>query len=85
LSKHVRHFAIDAVARAVPTRGSAFGSSAFGIPDMHGQTRPLPELLLHGPPAVAAGMLGCTPGPTEAGAEAGATWKHDAAGDHSRN
>src|SRR5688572_19424463 len=43
-------------------------------------------MLLHAPPAVVAGMLGYTPGPAEViAAEAGATWKHYAVGDHSRN
>ena len=43
-------------------------------------------MLLHAPPAVVAGMLGYTPGPAEAiAAGTGATWKHYAAGDHSRS
>ena len=57
----------------------------LGIPNLHGRTRALRELLLHAPPAVVAGMLGYTPGPAEAiAAQAGATWKHYAAGDHER-
>lgn len=58
----------------------------LGIPNLHGRTRALRELLLHAPPAVVVGMLGYTPGPAEAiAAEAGATWKHYAAGDRSRS
>lgn len=57
----------------------------LGIPNLHGRTRALREMLLHAPPAVVAGMLGYTPGPAEAiAAQAGATWKHYAAGDHER-
>lgn len=57
----------------------------LGIPNLHGRTRALREMLLHAPPSVVAGMLGYTPGPAEAiAAEAGATWKHYAAGDHAR-
>jgi hypothetical protein len=42
-------------------------------------------MLLQAPPAVVAGMLGYTAGKAEAiAAEAGATWKHYAAGDHTR-
>lgn len=58
----------------------------LGIPNLHGRTRALREMLLQAPPAFVAGMLGYTPGPAEAiAAEAGATWKHHAAGDHSRS
>ena len=51
----------------------------------HQRLDSLREMLLHAPPAVVAGMLGYTPGPAEAiAAQAGATWKHYAAGDHKR-
>lgn len=57
----------------------------LGIPNLTGRTRALRSMLLEAPPAVVAGMLGYTPDTAEDIArEAGATWKHYAAGDHSR-
>jgi hypothetical protein len=59
--------------------------STLGIPNLPGRSRALREMLLQAPPAVVAGMLGYTAGKAEAiAAEAGATWKHYAAGDHTR-
>ena len=56
-----------------------------GIPNLNGRSRALRDMLLQAPPAVVAGMLGYAAGRAEAiAAEAGATWQHYAAGDHSR-
>lgn len=55
------------------------------IPNLNSRSRALRELVRHAPPSVVAGMLGYAIPHTEAlAAEAGATWKHYAAGDHSR-
>jgi hypothetical protein len=57
----------------------------LGIPDLSGRSRVLREMLLHAPPSVVASMLGYTPNRAGAiAAEAGATWKHYAPGDHTR-
>ena len=57
----------------------------LGIPNLNGRSRALREMLLNAPPSVVAGMLGYAPDRAEAiAAEAGATWKHYAAGDHHR-
>jgi len=59
--------------------------SNLGIPNMPGRSRALREMLLQAPPAVVAGMLGYNAGKAEAIAiEAGTTYKHYAAGDHTR-
>jgi hypothetical protein len=59
--------------------------SALQIPNLPGRSRALREMLLQAPPAVVAGMLGYTSGKAEAiAADIGATWKHYAAGDHTR-
>jgi hypothetical protein len=57
----------------------------LGIPNLTGRSRALREMLLQAPPAVVAGMLGYSADKAEAiAAEAGATWKRYAAGDHTR-
>jgi hypothetical protein len=59
--------------------------SRLGIPNQPGRSRALRELLLQAPPTVVAGMLGYHVGKTESiASEAGATYKHYAAGDHTR-
>ena len=59
--------------------------TTLGIPNLPGRSRALREMLLQAPPAVVAGMLGYSPGKAETiAAEAGATWKHYAPGDHAR-
>jgi hypothetical protein len=56
------------------------------IPNLTGRSRALREMLLQAPPSVVAGMLGYAAGRAETiAAEAGATWQHYAAGDHSRS
>ena len=56
----------------------------LGIPNLNSRSRALRELLLQAPPAVVAGMIGYGTNRAEAIArEAGTTWKHYAAGDHS--
>jgi hypothetical protein len=53
------------------------------IPNLNGRSRAIRELLLQAPPAVVATMLGYDPQHAEQlAAEAGTTWKHYAAGDH---
>ena len=55
----------------------------LGIPNLNGRTRAFREMLLQAPPSVVAGMLGYGTNRAEAiAAEAGSTWKHYAAGDH---
>jgi len=57
----------------------------LGIPNLNGRSRALREMLLQAPPSVVARMLGYAPERAEAlAAEVGATWKHYAAGDHTR-
>jgi len=57
----------------------------LGIPNLPSRSRALREMLLQAPPSVVAGMLGYAPGKAEAiAAEAGATYKHYAAGNHTR-
>lgn len=57
----------------------------LGIPNLNGRSRALREMLLQAPPSVVAAMLGYAPGRADAIAiEAGATYKHYAAGDHTR-
>lgn len=57
----------------------------LGIPNLPGRSRALREMLLQAPPAVVAGMLGYSAGKAESiAAEAGATWKRYAPGDHRR-
>lgn len=59
--------------------------TTLGIPNLPGRSRALREMLLHAPPAVVAGALGYSAGKAETiAAEAGATWKHYAPGDHTR-
>lgn len=59
--------------------------SNLGIPNMPGRSRALREMLLQAPPAVVAGMLGYHAGKSEGiAAQAGTTYKHYAAGDHTR-
>lgn len=56
------------------------------IPNLNGRTRAFREMLLQAPPSVVAGMLGYGTNRAEAlAAEAGATWEHYAAGDHTRH
>lgn len=55
----------------------------LGIPNLNGRTRAIRELLLQAPAPVVAGMLGYDQAHAEdLAAEAGATWKRYAAGDH---
>jgi hypothetical protein len=57
----------------------------LGIPNLNSRSRALREMLLQAPPSVVAAMLGYGPARAEAiAAQAGATWKHYATGDHSR-
>lgn len=57
----------------------------LGIPNLNSRSRALREMLLNAPPSVVARMLGYAPDKAHAIAhEAGATWKHYAAGDHTR-
>ena len=57
----------------------------LGIPNLNSRSRALREMLLQAPPSVVAAMIGYTPARAEAiAAQAGGTWKHYAAGDHSR-
>lgn len=57
----------------------------LGIPNVNGRTRAIRELLIQAPPAVVASLLGYHPARVELlAAEAGATWKRYAAGDHAR-
>ena len=56
----------------------------LGVPNLPARSRALRELLVQAPPSVVAGMLGYSTGQAETiAAEAGATWKNYAAGDHS--
>lgn len=57
----------------------------LGIPNLNGRTRAIRDLLMHAPPAVIARMLGYHPNAAETiAAQAGATWKRYAPGDHTR-
>lgn len=57
----------------------------LGIPNLNGRARAIREMLLRAPAPVIAGMLGYHPNCTEKlAAEAGATWKRYAPGDHSK-
>ena len=57
----------------------------LGIPNLNSRSRALREILLQAPPSVVAAMIGYTPSRAEAiAAQAGATWKRYASGDHSR-
>jgi hypothetical protein len=58
----------------------------LGIPNVNGRTRAIRELLIQAPPAVVASLLGYHPARAELlAAEAGATWKRYAPGDHARH
>jgi hypothetical protein len=58
----------------------------LGIPNVNGRTRAIRELLIQASPAVVAGLLGYHPARAELlAAEAGATWKRYAPGDHARH
>jgi hypothetical protein len=57
----------------------------LGIPNLNGRTRAIRDLLLQAPPAVIARVLGYHPNTVETiAAQAGATWKRYAPGDHAR-
>ena len=57
----------------------------LGIPNLNSRSRALREMLLQASPSVVAAMLGYGPARAEAiAAQAGGTWKHYAAGDHTR-
>lgn len=57
----------------------------LGIPNLNGRTRAIRDLFTQAPPAVVASLLGYHPARAEMlAAEAGATWRRYAAGDHAR-
>lgn len=57
----------------------------LGLPNLDGRTAAIRQFVLQAPAPVIAGMLGYHPNTTELlAAEAGATWKRYAPGDHSR-
>lgn len=69
----------------IQNRLAAATRRRLGIPDLNGRTRAIRELLIQAPPAVVVSLLGYHPARVEMlAAEAGATWKRYAAGDHAR-